>query len=76
MSPKRTYKQAPIAETSPSRHSSSDIKLFSQNRSGGPSRIQNEFEVLQWLGRGAFGDVLKVKLRTQLVVYWIGISYC
>jgi hypothetical protein len=26
----------------------------------GQSRIQNEFEVLKWLGKGAFGDVLKV----------------
>lgn len=25
------------------------------------SRLQNEFEVLQWLGQGAYGDVLKVK---------------
>jgi hypothetical protein len=26
----------------------------------GQSRIQNEFEILKWLGKGAFGDVLKV----------------
>lgn len=27
----------------------------------GRSRLQTEFEVLQWLGQGAYGDVLKVK---------------
>lgn len=27
----------------------------------GRSRLQNEFEELQWLGQGAYGDVLKVK---------------
>lgn len=27
----------------------------------GHSRLQTEFEVLQWLGQGAYGDVLKVK---------------
>lgn len=26
-----------------------------------PSRLETEFEVLQWLGQGAYGDVLKVK---------------
>lgn len=29
--------------------------------SSGRSRLQVEFEVLQWLGQGAYGDVLKVK---------------
>jgi len=28
----------------------------------GQSRIQNEFEVLKWLGKGAFGYVLKVSV--------------
>lgn len=27
----------------------------------GRTRLETEFEVLQWLGRGAYGDVLKVK---------------
>jgi hypothetical protein len=34
--------------------------LFLPANSKGQSRIQNEFEVLKWLGKGAFGDVLKV----------------
>lgn len=29
--------------------------------SSGRSRLHTEFEVLQWLGQGAYGDVLKVK---------------
>lgn len=29
--------------------------------STGRSRLETEFEVLQWLGQGAYGDVLKVK---------------
>ncbi|GLV39622.1 Gcn2 [Carabus blaptoides fortunei] len=62
MSPKRMYKENVLPRAmSPSQHSTSDLKLFTQNRAGGPSRIQNEFEVLKWLGRGAFGDVLKVR---------------
>lgn len=31
------------------------------------SRIGNDFEVLQWLGKGGFGDVLKV----CLLIYYI-----
>jgi hypothetical protein len=34
--------------------------LFLPPNPKGQSRIQNEFEVLKWLGKGAFGDVLKV----------------
>ena len=40
----------------------SDIHLFLPANPKGQSRIQNEFEVLKWLGRGAFGDVLKVSV--------------
>lgn len=38
---------------------------------GGQSRIQNEFEVLKWLGKGAFGDVLKVKNKLDGGIYAI-----
>lgn len=38
---------------------------------GGQSRIQNEFEVLKWLGKGAFGDVLKVRNKLDGGVYAI-----
>ena len=26
------------------------------------SRLQNEFEILKWLGKGGFGDVIKVSV--------------
>ncbi|XP_032674850.1 eIF-2-alpha kinase GCN2 isoform X2 [Odontomachus brunneus] len=38
---------------------------------GGQSRIQKEFEVLKWLGKGAFGDVLKVKNKLDGGIYAI-----
>jgi hypothetical protein len=40
----------------------SDIHLFLPANPKGQSRIQNEFEVLKWLGKGGFGDVLKVSV--------------
>lgn len=38
---------------------------------GGQSRIQNEFEILKWLGKGAYGDVLKVKNKLDGGIYAI-----
>lgn len=38
---------------------------------GGQSRIQNEFEILKWLGKGAFGDVLKVRNKLDGGIYAI-----
>ncbi|XP_026672144.1 uncharacterized protein LOC108628228 [Ceratina calcarata] len=38
---------------------------------GGHSRITNEFEILKWLGRGAFGDVIKVKNKLDGGIYAI-----
>ncbi|KAJ8673725.1 hypothetical protein QAD02_004987, partial [Eretmocerus hayati] len=38
---------------------------------GGQSRIQNEFQVLKWLGKGAFGDVLKVRNKLDGGIYAI-----
>lgn len=35
---------------------------FMSHESQGKSRILNEFEMLKFLGKGAFGDVLKVTL--------------
>lgn len=35
----------------------------------GQSRIQNEFEVLKWLGKGAFGDVLKVIMIVSYIEF-------
>lgn len=40
----------------------------------GQSRIQNEFEVLKWLGKGAFGDVLKVIMIVLYIKF--GCSTC
>lgn len=37
----------------------SEMRFISQE-SKGQSRILNEFEMLKFLGKGAFGDVLKV----------------
>ncbi|XP_076664601.1 eukaryotic translation initiation factor 2 alpha kinase Gcn2 isoform X3 [Andrena cerasifolii] len=47
-----------------------DIRRYVQSL-GGHSRITNEFEVLEWLGKGAFGDVLKVKNTLDGGVYAI-----
>ncbi|XP_012147021.2 eukaryotic translation initiation factor 2 alpha kinase Gcn2 isoform X1 [Megachile rotundata] len=38
---------------------------------GGHSRIINEFEILDWLGSGAFGEVLKVKNKLDGGIYAI-----
>ncbi|XP_031785554.1 eIF-2-alpha kinase GCN2 [Nasonia vitripennis] len=38
---------------------------------GGQSRLQNEFEVIRWLGKGAFGDVFKVKNKLDGGIYAI-----
>ncbi|KAG5306395.1 E2AK4 kinase, partial [Pseudoatta argentina] len=47
-----------------------DIQLHLPSM-GRQSRIQNEFEVLKWLGKGAFGDVLKVRNKLDGGVYAI-----
>ncbi|XP_012255300.2 eIF-2-alpha kinase GCN2 [Athalia rosae] len=49
---------------------SSDIHLYFPALAG-QSRIQHEFEVLKWLGKGAFGDVLKVKNKLDGGIYAI-----
>lgn len=47
-----------------------DIQLYFP-KLGGQSRIQNEFEILKWLGKGAFGDVLKVRNKLDGGIYAI-----
>jgi translation initiation factor 2-alpha kinase 4 len=37
-----------------------DIPLLQTLRGDGQSRLTSEFEVLKWLGKGGFGDVIKV----------------
>lgn len=39
----------------------SELPMRTTIMTSGHSRLQTEFEVLQWLGQGAYGDVLKVK---------------
>lgn len=38
-----------------------ELSMHTSIMPSGRSRLQTEFEVLQWLGKGAYGDVLKVK---------------
>lgn len=47
-----------------------DIRQYVPPLSG-HSRITNEFEILEWLGKGAFGDVLKVKNKLDGGIYAI-----
>ncbi|KAG7210245.1 hypothetical protein KM043_011793 [Ampulex compressa] len=47
-----------------------DVRLYLPSL-GGQSRIQNEFEILKWLGKGAFGDVLKVRNKLDGGIYAI-----
>ncbi|XP_074662114.1 eIF-2-alpha kinase GCN2-like [Tubulanus polymorphus] len=42
---------------------SKDVPLFMSYDAGGQSRLNTEFEVLEWLGKGGFGDVIKVLNR-------------
>ncbi|XP_066996679.1 eIF-2-alpha kinase GCN2 [Anabrus simplex] len=48
-----------------------DIQFFLPANPKGQSRIQSEFQVLKWLGKGAFGDVLKVRNKLDGGVYAI-----
>ncbi|KAK0164782.1 hypothetical protein PV328_003359 [Microctonus aethiopoides] len=53
-----------------SEKSASDIPCRFPSFSG-QSRIQNEFQALKWLGKGAFGDVLKVRNKLDGGIYAI-----
>jgi hypothetical protein len=55
---------SPIQKDDPSNHDQEDeavkdLHLLPQCVKG-HSRVQSEFETLRWLGKGGFGDVLKV----------------
>lgn len=70
------FVRVPLERLSPQRHvdettnvqnispepTVTDLKTLAQSNSMGQSRVQSEFEVMQWIGKGAFGDVLKVCL--------------
>ena len=48
-----------------------EVIPFIPNSDGGQSRLTNEFEILIRLGKGAFGDVIKVELIAWLFQYKI-----
>lgn len=57
--------QHPIENNAPSPPLSPEpavADLMLRSGSLGQSRVQSEFEVMQWIGKGAFGDVIKVRL--------------
>ncbi|CAB3382831.1 Hypothetical predicted protein [Cloeon dipterum] len=68
LSPK---KQTKISESDDelSDEAANDTKIDLPDVSKGSSRVYSEFEVLKWLGKGAFGDVLKVRNKLDARVY-------
>ncbi|KRT79635.1 protein kinase [Oryctes borbonicus] len=48
-----------------------ELKLLSQSNSRGPSRVQSEFEILHCLGKGAYGEVFKVRNKLDQRCYAI-----
>ncbi|XP_021938823.1 eIF-2-alpha kinase GCN2 isoform X2 [Zootermopsis nevadensis] len=73
LSPQRSTeeKQYKYTEETEDEEPDSDIHFFLPANPKGQSRIQNEFESLKWLGKGAFGDVLKVRNKLDGGVYAI-----
>ena len=45
-----------------------DIPFIRAISGDGGSRLNTEFEMLKWLGKGGFGDVIKVRLLERLMV--------
>ncbi|XP_060526951.1 eIF-2-alpha kinase GCN2 isoform X2 [Cylas formicarius] len=63
---KVSFQEAEVIENLPMDRSISpnihqNISALSKSSTGGQSRIDVEFEIMELLGKGAFGDVLKVK---------------
>ncbi|XP_014673320.1 PREDICTED: eukaryotic translation initiation factor 2-alpha kinase 4-like [Priapulus caudatus] len=48
-----------------------EIPLIWSRGSTGQSRLKNEFEILKFLGKGGFGDVIKVRNKLDSCVYAI-----
>ncbi len=46
---------------------STELIPFIPSSESGQSRLQNEFDILKWLGTGGFGDVIKVILKITLL---------
>ncbi|XP_025831674.1 eIF-2-alpha kinase GCN2 [Agrilus planipennis] len=59
--PKHDHNDVTSQSAAPSEPFSSEFKLFNNAISSGPSRVETEFEVLMYIGKGAFGDVIKVR---------------
>ncbi|KAJ8980157.1 hypothetical protein NQ317_014652, partial [Molorchus minor] len=60
-SPKHVAQEVAIERNISPEMVQNDLLLLSQCCSNGQSRINSEFEFLQHLGKGAFGDVIKVR---------------
>ncbi|KAK5647909.1 hypothetical protein RI129_002801 [Pyrocoelia pectoralis] len=61
LSPQRNMDEFAITKNASPEPILADIRTLSHSNAGGQSRVENEFEVMQWIGKGAFGDVLKVR---------------
>ncbi|XP_046402509.1 eIF-2-alpha kinase GCN2 [Ischnura elegans] len=73
LSPQRNWAQKQKKSDSMSDNEEPDIDIeqyFPANPKG-QSRIKNEFEIIKWLGKGAFGDVLKVRNKLDGGIYAI-----
>lgn len=59
--PDRAYDRNNLAPICVKEKRVTELSMPTSIMPSGQSRLETEFEVLQWLGRGAYGDVLKVK---------------
>ena len=62
--------QSPQRSLSPDDNTRSNLQL-SMAPTQGQSRLQQDFEILTWIGRGGFGDVIKVKNKLDEKKYAI-----
>ncbi|XP_071450666.1 eIF-2-alpha kinase GCN2 isoform X2 [Hetaerina americana] len=67
----RAQKQKKSDSVSDNEEPEIDIEQYFPANPKGQSRIKNEFEIIKWLGKGAFGDVLKVRNKLDGGIYAI-----